>query len=85
VWKWEQEGKFDDGRLATIAKLRGVALRNNANRFSGIVAYCYDLGERSDDQRERDRRTRSRWSRKLDKALKKKILPDELLPLLKDL
>src|ERR1035437_7863319 len=40
VWKWEQEGKFDDGRLATIAKLRGVALRNNANRFSGIVAYC---------------------------------------------
>ena len=80
VWKWD----FDDGRLATIAKLRGVALRNNANRFSGIVAYCSDLGERTKKERDRDRKTVSRWSRQLDDAFEQETPPKELIDLLKE-
>jgi hypothetical protein len=83
VWKWDQEGKLNDGRLATIAKLRGVALRDNANRFSGIVAYCCDLGERTEKERDRDRKTVSRWSQQLDVAFEQETRPNRLIDFLK--
>ena len=82
--KWEQNGKLNNRRLATIAKLRGVALRDNANRFSGIVAYCSDLGERTKKERDRDRKNVSRWSRQLDDAFEQETPPNELIDLLKE-
>jgi hypothetical protein len=84
VWKWDQERKLNDGRLATIAKLRGVALRDNANRFSGIVAYCCDLGERTKKERDRDRKTVSRWSQQLDVAFEQETRPNRLIDFLKE-
>lgn len=82
VWRWDLEKKLE-GRLATVARLRGVARRDNANRFSGVVAYCYDLGERTKKQRERDRKTVSRWSRQLDDAFEQETPPNELIDYLK--
>lgn len=82
VWQWDLE-KILEGRLATVARLRGVARRDNANRFSGVVAYCYDLGERTKKQRDRDRKTVSRWSRQLDDAFEQEIPPNELIDYLK--
>jgi hypothetical protein len=71
MWRSHLKNKFN-ARSATIAKLRGVALRDNGNKFSGIVAYC--LPREGDN-----RRTISRWSCKLDEAFKQKIPPKLLL------
>jgi hypothetical protein len=68
VWGWKSEG-FWENIQKDIARLRGVALRPNANQFTGIVAMCSD----------RDRKTVSRWSQELDDALKKKIPPNRLM------
>jgi hypothetical protein len=82
VWQWDLEGILEN-RLKTVAKLRGVAQRDNANRFSDVVAYCSDLGERSKKERDRDRKNVSRWSQDLDKAFEAEVEPKRLIPFLK--
>ena len=82
LWQWASEKKLER-RLATVAKLHGVVRRDNANRFSGIVAYCCDFDERrTKEQRDRYRRNVSRWSRKLDDAFEQHIPPNKLIDFL---
>jgi hypothetical protein len=68
VWDWNADGSWDDIQK-TIARLRGVALRSDANRFSGIVAICCD----------RNRNTVSRWSQELEEAFVGKIPPKRFI------
>ena len=82
VWKWDIE-KVLDKRLKTIIKLRGIPSRDNANRFSALVAYCYDSGERNKEERDRDRKTVSRWSQQLDVAFEQETPPNQLIDFLK--
>jgi hypothetical protein len=83
VWQWDLE-EIIESRLEIVAKLRGVALRDNANRFSDIVAYCSDFGERTKIENNRYRKNVSRWSRQLDDAFEQEIPPSELISSLKD-
>jgi hypothetical protein len=71
VCDWQAKGDWETMQ-STIAKLRGVALRANANQFAGIVALCTD----------RDRQTVSRWSQELDGALNENISPNRLIEFL---
>jgi hypothetical protein len=73
VYDWEKEGFLKDNQTI-IARLRGVPLRGKANRFNGIVAICCD----------RDQKTVSRWSQKLDDALEHEIPPKRLMKFLED-
>jgi len=73
ILNWEKDGCLPDNQEA-IARLRGVARRGDANRFSGIVAICSD----------RDRRTVSRWSQELDSAYEQDIKPRRVLVFLND-
>jgi hypothetical protein len=70
MWKWKSKDILEE-RIENIAKMRGVALRDNANRFSGIVAICV---HRDGD----NRRTVSRWSKQLNDAFDKEIKPSRL-------
>jgi hypothetical protein len=72
VWDWDAEGSLNEKQTA-IARLRGVPLHPNANRFSGIVAICCD----------RDRKTVSRWSQDLDNAFEAEVAPQRLISFLK--
>ena len=84
VWSWEKKRKYGKARQATIARLRGVPRRDNANLFSVIVAYCSDLGERTKKEHDRDRKTTSRWSRQLDDAFEQETSPDGLIEFLSE-
>jgi hypothetical protein len=81
VWKWDVNGKLES-LLEIIVKLRGVPSRDNANRFSALVAYCYDSGERTREERDRDRKTVSRWSQQLDVAFEQETHPNKLIDFL---
>ena len=83
VWKWDLK-EILESRLKIVAKLHGVARRDKANRFSGVVAYCSDLGERTKKERDRDRKTVSRWSRQLDDAFEQETPPNKLIDFLKE-
>ena len=54
------------------------------DRFSVVVAYCSDLGERTKQERDRDRKSVSRWSRQLDDAFEQETPPSELIDFLKE-
>jgi hypothetical protein len=73
ICDWDKDGCLRDNQQA-IARLRGVPLRANANRFSGIVAICSD----------RDRKTVSRWSQELDGAFEMEIPPRRLMRFLEN-
>ena len=45
---------------------------------------CSDLGERTKDERDRDRKTVSRWSRQLDDAFEQETPPNELIDFLEE-
>jgi hypothetical protein len=68
VMRWKSEGKLA-GRIRTLAAIRGKTVRANANPF------CVIIGAVSD----RDRRTVSRWSLQLNKALAAGTKPKSLI------
>jgi hypothetical protein len=74
ICKWNSEDKLEH-QIKAISRLRGVALRDDANKFSGIVAYCNPLGGNQ-------RRNNSRYSLTLDKAFEKHILPAQFMKFL---
>ena len=82
VRSWDRKNTLDS-RLKIVAKLRGVARRESANRFSVVVAYCSDFGERTKEEHGRFRRNVSRWSRKLEDAFEQEIAPKKLIAFLK--
>jgi hypothetical protein len=70
AYRWDKKGTFE-ARIGHVANLRGISVRTNANDFSVLVKAV--LGGHA------DRKTVSRWSVQLKKAMDGDVAPSDLI------
>ncbi|WP_298260442.1 hypothetical protein [Bradyrhizobium sp.] len=69
AYDWNEADKLD-ARIRHVANLRGIPIRANANPFSVLIKAL--LGQSA------DRKTVSRWSVQLKKAMDDDVAPKDL-------